>query len=389
MTKKSTINWAKILNLNTAFWFLIVVTIGISLQQYLLPDRDFWDATRPQYNNYLIFKYSFSHLVTGLNLYELYPDDHGDYFKYSPTFAFFMGLLFYLPNWLGLLFWNFLNVLCLYFGIRLLPKLDAKTKVFILLFVLFELIGNLQNEQSNALMTGFIVLTFVSFERKNILLAALFVALGIYLKVFGVVAAALFLLYPQKLKFLFSLSGWIVVLGLLPLVVISPSQLIDQYMGWWNILMVDHKARYGFSVLGILHKWFGLDPSKMMVLVVGVLLFCLGYIRKDFYKQYPFKLLFLSSILIWVILFNHTAESSGYILAMTGSAIWYFSQEKTKLNTILIISAFVIVSLFSTDLMPAGIRNEYIYPYYIRTLPMLVIWLKVLYDMLNKKCLIQ
>ena len=98
-----------ILNLNNAFWFLVVVTIGISLQQYLLPDRDFWDAMRPQYNNYLIFKYSFSHLVTGLNLYELYPVDHGDYFKYSPTFAFFMGILFYLPNWLGLLFWNFLT----------------------------------------------------------------------------------------------------------------------------------------------------------------------------------------------------------------------------------------------------------------------------------------
>ena len=97
---------------------------------------------RPQYNNYLIFKYSFSHLVNGLNLYELYPGDHGDYFKYSPTFAFFMGLLYYLPDWLGLFFWNLLNVLCLYFGIRFLPKLDAKTKVFILLFILFELIGN-------------------------------------------------------------------------------------------------------------------------------------------------------------------------------------------------------------------------------------------------------
>src|SRR5580658_9739822 len=40
------------------------------------------------YNNYVIFKYSFFHLIDGKNLYGIYPDDHWDLFKYSPTFAF-------------------------------------------------------------------------------------------------------------------------------------------------------------------------------------------------------------------------------------------------------------------------------------------------------------
>ena len=385
MIKKNKNNWPKILNLNTAFWFLLAITLAVSLQQYFLADRLFWDAMRPQYNNYLIFKYSFSHLIDDLNLYTEHPQDHGDYFKYSPTFALFMGLLYYLPDWLGLIFWNLLNTLYLFFAIRFLPNIDSKSKVFILLFVLLELIGNLQNEQSNALMTGLIVLTFVSFERKNLLLAGLFIALGIYLKIFAVLAAALFLLYPQKLRFILNFFMWMIVLWTLPLLVISPSQLIDQYVGWGNILLSDHEARYGFSVLGILHKWFGLDPSKIVVLIVGVLLFCLGYIRTDLFKEYGYRLLFLSSILIWVILFNHTAESSGYILAMTGCAFWFFFQQKSTFNTILIFSTFVIVSLFSTDIMPVTIRNDYIYPYYIRTLPVLMIWFVVLHEMLFNK----
>ena len=74
-----------------------------------------------------------------------------------------MGLFYFLPNWLGLILWNLLNAIVLYFGIRLLPSIAEKNKIFILLFVLVELIGNLQNEQSNALMAGLILLSFNSF----------------------------------------------------------------------------------------------------------------------------------------------------------------------------------------------------------------------------------
>lgn len=383
MNIKSNTIWTKYFTLNAVLWFLIAVTVAVSLQQYFLADRNFWDAMRPQYNNYLIFKYSFSHLIQGLDLYALHPEDHGDYFKYSPTFALFMGLFYYLPDWLGLMLWNFLNVIVLFLGIRFLPQIDNTKKVFIFLFILLELIGNLQNEQSNALMTGIILLTFVSFERKHLLLAALFVSLGIYLKIFGVVAAALFLLYPDKKKFILYMAGWIVILWALPLFIISPAELAEQYKGWGMILLSDHESRYGFSILGIFHKWFGFEPAKMMVIISGVLLFCLGYLRIKSFGKVGYRLLFLSSILIWVVLFNHTAESSGYILAMTGSGIWYFSQRKTQLRTIIIISTFIIVSLFSTDIMPADIRNTYIYPYYIRTLPILIIWIFVIFDMLS------
>lgn len=364
---------------------LVLITLLISLQQYLLPERFFWEAMRPHYNNFLIFKNSFGHLINGLNLYSLYPAEYGDYFKYSPTFALFMAPFYYLPDLPGIILWNLLNVLVLYVAVINIPSINNKGKLFILLFVLFELIGNLQNEQSNALMTGFIILSFVAFERKNMLLAALFIILGFYLKVFGLVTAVLFIFYPDKKKFIAYFFLWLIVLGLVPLLVASPEYLADQYFGWAGILLSDHSVRYGYSVLGALHVWFGMEPSKIGVLFAGILLLCSPLVRFSLFSNYQFRLSFVASILLWVVLFNHSSEPPGYILAMTGCAIWFFWQPMTKMNIILLLTTFSLVSLSTTDLVPPIIRNEYVYPYLIKTFPVLVVWLIILFNLIFEK----
>ena len=375
----------KIFNLNTVLFLLLLLAIIISIQQYLLPEAIFFGKSYPHYNNFLIFKHSFKHLLENTNLYAFYPDEYGDLFKYSPTFALSMGFFYYLPDWLGLIFWNILNVSILFFGIKSLPNIDDRSKVFIILFVLLELIGNIQNEQSNALMCGLIVLSFVFFERKNLLLATLFIALSIYIKLFGLVAVALFILYPNRFRFIAYLGFWLLVLWTVPLLIISPTDLFEQYNNWIELLKTDHASLYGFSVYGILQKWFGLEPSKWIVSIVGILLFSSVYIRKDLFKDTTFRFLMLASILMWVNLFNHIAESSGYILSMTGIGIWYFSQEKSRINNSLIILAFVFVSLIYSDITPAYYRLNFLLPYYVKTIPAIFIWLRVLYEMLFKK----
>lgn len=47
-----------------------------------------------KYNNYVIFKMSFPHLVNNEDLYIVQPEEHWDLYKYTPTFAvLFRGLL--------------------------------------------------------------------------------------------------------------------------------------------------------------------------------------------------------------------------------------------------------------------------------------------------------
>jgi hypothetical protein len=68
-----------------------------------------------EYNNYLIFKYSWYHLLEGTNLYGIYPERHWDFYKYSPTFALLMSTMAYLPDVVGLSIFNLLNALAVFF----------------------------------------------------------------------------------------------------------------------------------------------------------------------------------------------------------------------------------------------------------------------------------
>src|SRR6202012_2541034 len=119
------------------------------------------------YNNFRIFKFSFYHLIQGKDIYQLFPNDHWDLYKYSPGFALCFGLLSWMPDTIGLLLWNLINSLCLFAGIRLLPGLNAEKKSWILLFCLLEMLLSIQNTQSNGLMAGLIILAFALAEKEK------------------------------------------------------------------------------------------------------------------------------------------------------------------------------------------------------------------------------
>jgi hypothetical protein len=125
---------------------------------------------------------------------------------------------------------------------------------------------------------------------------------------------------------------------------------------------------------------FGLS-FKTTVLLAGAVLFCIPLLRYKFFSDLKFRLFFLSSILIWIVIFNHKAESPTFIIAITGAAIWFFSQKVTTLNLILLILAFLLSVLSPTDLFPAYIRDHFIAPYNLMALPCLLIWLKITFDL--------
>ena len=191
----------------------MLLALSATLQSYYGSPTIFNDLEYTAYNNYLIFKQSFFHLIEGKDLFILYPKEHWDLYKYSPTFSLMMAPLAILPDVVGLFIWNLLNALVLFFGIKKL-QLPARFKgiefskisMFIILFVGLELMTSLQNEQSNGLLAGLIILAFVFLEKEKIWLGTLCITLTFYIKIFGIVAFALFLVYPQKGKFILSCS---------------------------------------------------------------------------------------------------------------------------------------------------------------------------------------
>jgi hypothetical protein len=364
----------------TIITLLTVVIIGIiTTQNILLSDLGFETSMRSFYNNYLIFKNAHFHLISNQNLYVLYKTIQIDLFKYSPTFALFFGLFAYLPNFLGLFLWNGLNALIFYALWQVKFPL-VKNKFWIWAFVLIEFITNIQSSQSNGLMAGLMVLAYVFLERKNVALATLMVVLSIYLKLFGVVTFALFLLYPDKLKAIGYSLLWMVVLFILPLLVISPTDLLEQYQNWFNLLMNDKAVAYSPSVMGWLKTWFNLTPSSGLLTGIGVLLFLVPFVKIKQYANPVFRQLIMASILIWVVIFNHKAESPTFIIAVTGAAIWLFSQKMNRTHLILMVLTVLFTQLSPTDIFPPFVRADYLRPYVIKVFPIILVWIKILYD---------
>jgi len=335
------------------------------------------------YNNYIIFKQSFFHLKEGKDLYSEHPAEHFDLFKYSPSFAVLMLPLAYLPDGVGLLLWNVLNALFLFWAIWALPKFGDREKAFICWIILFELVGTLQNVQSNALVAGLIIGAFVCFEKEKEWLGTLFLILTVFIKLFGIVGFSMCLLYPRKWKMFVSSLLWILLIGALPLFFVSLEQLQMLYQSWGNQLTLDQSGAFDLStlpepsVMGWLESWFGLTPNKTIVALIGAVVFCIPLLRFSKYKDQSFRLFLLASVLIWVVIFNHKAESPTYIIAMSGVAIWFFASERSRVNILLLSLAVLMVSLVGSDLFPRSLRQSVFIPYVFKVVPCILIWGKL------------
>ena len=365
----------------------ILFALGASIQSLMLSPKpvEGGDIEYSNYNNYVIFSQSFHHLKNNQDLYKLYPEEHWDLFKYTPTFSAFFGLFTLFPDWLGVNLWNLLNALVFLSAIYYLPRLKNTQRGWVLLIVLLELIGSMMGEQSNALIAGLLVFSFGLLENKKYLIASLCIVLTVFIKLFGVVGFALFLFYPQKWKLALYSLAWTLSMWLIPFIFIDYEQYMTLFSSYGNMLTNDHMISNGFSVMGWVNSWFSLNVSSMVVVLTGVGLFLIPLVRLRAYKYFSFRYLTLASILIWIIIFNHKAESPTFIIAMTGVALWFVEGSKSPLNTVLLVLALILVSLSSTDIFPSYIRKDFIQPYAMKALPCILIWIKIIYDMLLLK----
>ena len=374
---------------NPKFIFVLFLALVVfaTLQAILLtkphPAAGEWPYT--YYNNYVIFKESFFHLIHKQDLYCLYPNEYYDPYKYSPAFALVFGILSYLPDTIGLLIWNLLNAFVLFVAIYKLPNIATKYKSLMLLTASVELMTCMQSCQSNALIVGLLILGFCMLEKENYLLATLFISLTVFIKLFGIVICLLFIFYPKKGKIALYMIGWFALLAILPIMATGYDQLVFLYKSWLTPLSNDHNNSNGYSVIGWLHTWFKLNINKTLVLVVGVILLMLPLFKLNKYKDYSFRLIMLSSILVWMVIFNHMAESPTFIIAVAGVAIWFYSQKPSTLNIVLLVLAIVFTCLSPTDIFPPFIRKEIFQPYVAKAVPCILIWLKINYDLLFDK----
>lgn len=336
------------------------------------------------FNNYVIFERSFFHLLNNTNLYIAYPEEQYDLFKYSPTFAMLMAPMSLLPRFAGVMMWNLLNMLLPVWAISKM-NFEQKKKNLILLILFIELLSSVQNAQSNGIMLGLIAGAFVLFEQKKNGAAMLFLALGFHIKLFAAVAGLLLFFYPGKIKSILYGIFYVALLAALPLLILSPEQLLQQYHSWLDIISNDPAHSLNYSIMTLSERVGGIHIGDIYYLIPGAVLLMLPLLRIKQYTSYGFRLLFTASILLWVIIFNHKAESPTYCIAFAGILLWYFTGNKSKTETILTILAFIFVALSPTDLFPRYIREHFVNPYSLKALFPVIIWFIITVQLLVRE----
>ena len=341
-------------------------------------------------NNFLIFKGTFWHALDGTSLYAAYPQEYFDVNHYGPLFSLVIAPFAVVPHFIGLLAWLIALTASLYFAVRW-SQFTKRQQLFILWFCAHELLTALYMQQFNIAIAAIIVLAYYCIEREKDFWAAFVIMLGTFVKLYGIVGLAFFFFSRHKGRFVGSLLFWAVVMFVAPMLLSSPEYVVNQYVEWYQCLTEKNgenlaSIAQNISLLGLVHRTTGLQFSDLWLMVPGLVLFLLPYLRVVQYQNVAFRQTLLASVLMFVVLFSTGSESSGYIIPFVGVVIWYTAApwERSQWDVALLVFVFILSSLSPSDLFPAYLRKEWVQPYALKALPVTLVWFKLCYEMLVK-----
>ena len=355
--------------------------VAASLQAWLPPAGQVpWS----HYNNFQIFRQAYHHLVAGQDLYLPYPGEHRDLFKYSPTFALAFAPFALLPVFPAMCAWNALNAGVLYLGIARFPYVSERARVLAWWLCFVEGWGALQHFQTNSLIAGLLLLAFRALVAGAQVPAASAILATAFVKVFGIAALPLYRFAPRKRRLLAVTFLLAAAFAALPLLVVPLSHLLSLYRSWFVLLQNDHGVSYGYSVMGWLHSWFGLDLSKSVVVAAGGAVMLLPFLRRGASLDGAYPSLALGALMIWMVIFNHKAEGPTFIIAVAGITVWYGSAERSLGDRLLLAAAFVLVSLSPTEIFPRVVRLHLVPAYALKAVPCIAIWARCVGELLTR-----
>lgn len=344
-----------------------------------------------RHNNFLIFRGVFDHLTQQLSLYAEYPEEYFDHNHYGPFFSLVIAPFAVVPDVLGLLLWLVALSLGLYCAVRYLPLAEGK-QAFVYWFCAHELLTALQMQQFNIAIAAILVGSFAAIERRQEWLAALLIVVGTFVKLYGIVGLALFFFVQRKPRFILWLVLWSVVCLVSPMLLSSPDYVLGQYQEWAERLAVKNgenlfSLMQNVSLLGMVRKVTGIASySDLWLILPGLVVFGLPYLRVGQYRHLAFRYGILSSALLFLVLFSTGSESSTYIIPFVGIVLWYTTApwQRGRWEQLLMLLVFVFSSLSPSDLFPRALRTELIQPYALKALFPTIVWLQLSWELCTR-----
>ena len=360
----------------TILWFALALVTVV---------QNVWIAGK--FNNYLIFDGVFWHTFKQLPLYLPYPDEYFDTNHYGILFSAIIAPFALLPKWIGCTLWIMANAAFLYWAIRQLP-LSKKAIIAVLLIAAHDMYTAAAMQQFNISVIALLVGAFVFIERRQSHWATLFIVIGTLTKLYGIVGLAFFFFAKDKWRFIWSGLFWLITLFCLPMLYSSPDYVVSQYFDWYASLAEKNVSNLNtttynlqnLSLLGFLQRT-GIYNNNSIVILIGLGLFALPYLRIQQYKNLNFRLLLLASVSIFLCLFSTGTENSTYVVAYVGIGIWFMVSELHPKLKIILLALAMLGSLSPTDLFKP-LKEPYIIRYSLRAVPVTLVWLVIVYEML-------
>jgi Glycosyltransferase family 87 len=349
-------------------------------------------AVHSHINNFQIFKASFGHFLHRMPLYLEYPKEYFDLYLYGPIFAILMAPFSALPDGPSVILWNVLNSVVLFVTLWHLPIIENK-RVAIAWIVLNSSITALLNTQFHALCLALILWSYICVENKKYFWATLWIVLGIYIKLYGVVGLAFFFFAKDRLRFAAYFVFWVLILGGIPLALGGFDYGIQTYREWMGILAHKNELnenikniRTDVCVMGMIRRWTG-DPSvsNLWFLIPSMLVNVYLFFQTKKWSNPDFRLRILAFVLLYIMLASTGTESPTLVMAFPAVGIWFVLGEKTKARWAMLILTLLISSFSPTDLFPAYIRNEFINPLALMILPLFAVWIWLACDLFTEK----
>jgi hypothetical protein len=333
-------------------------------------------------NNFRIFRASGRHLLDGVDLYQYWPAEHADLFKYSPSMAMGFVPFAMVSEHIGLFAWHVLNAVVLVIGVtRVAPPAAA---AWTLAFCLLEALGAMQNAQANGLCAGLMLIALDAVVRDRPWGGALAVATGAHVKLFPAAAGLFGAVHPRRVVHVTAMGVMLLGMALLPLLVTSWPSLVAHYASWRALLAADSSAQAMWWFGGVIEVWLGRPVPHAPIQLLGTIaVMATAWRWRDALAaggDVAARLRVAGLLLVYAVVFNHRGEPPTFVIAFAGIGLWWSTQPRARWRDALVLAVLVLGSLAGTDLVPKATRIAWHQETRLKAIVVCVAWCAMLWE---------
>ena len=351
------------------------------------------DYIKDRYNNFKIFRQVFYHLINKLPLYAAYPTEYHDVNHYGPLFGLLIAPFSIFPDIIGVTVWNLFNALFLYYALSKIIESPQRFKLVLFLCTI-EMANAMWSCQFNSSVAAMIILSYYYTKKNAEFKAAFFIMLGFFIKIYGIIGVAFFLLAKNKLRFIKGIIFWGLLFFILPMLITNPQYIIHSYLEWFqslqgkNIQNIGLHSDQDISVPGFIRRTFQLaNSSPLPIVLIGIIATAIPFLWQNKSDKDEYQLQLCGLLLMFPVLFSSGSEHPTFIIAMAGASIWLSRKEYIEKSEWALITPFLLLfsGLGPSDLFGKQLRY-FMSSYSLKVVPFFILWLIILYNMLlNRK----